>query len=448
MEKESKTGGRNGDQGILIKNVRLEDGLNECRACAEVFIKDGVIMSIREEHEEGSLSPCGSPDRGIRVINGAGLVMAPGLVDVHVHFRDPGFTSKEDIHTGAQAAAKGGFTSVVMMGNTRPCPDSVHTLKAVLERAAAEGINIYSVANLTKGMEGKETVDYEALIRAGAAGFSDDGRPVLDGELLKRAFKELAPLKVPASLHEEDPSYIKNNGINEGEASRTAGIGGSDRMAEISMVKRDIGLALETGVRLVIQHVSTREAVGLIREGKKRGGDIHAEATPHHFTLTEEAVKKYGTNAKMNPPLRTEEDRLAIIEGLKDGTIDMIATDHAPHTREEKALEFTKAPSGITGLETALSLGLSELVGKGHLSLRELIRLMSRNPAEVYGLDAGYIEVGRRADIVLFDPDAVWIPREGEQASRSVNSPFFGRTLRGRVLYTICGGRVVYEATS
>ena len=419
---------------LLIKNVKIigngafEDGLRD------VLIEDGIIKEIsRDINIEGA------------VIDAQGLYLAPGLVDAHVHFRDPGFTYKEDIHTGARAAARGGFTSVVMMANTKPTIDTVTVLQDVLKRAEQEDIHIYSVANITKGMQGEELVDLKALRKAGAVGFSDDGKPILDKDLLRKAFREIAALDVPASLHEEDPAFIRNNGINAGEVSKALNIEGSDRMAEISMVKRDIELALETGVCLDIQHISTKEAVGLVREGKRRGGNIHAEATPHHFTLTEEAVKEYGTNAKMNPPLRTEADRLAIIEGLRDGTIDMIATDHAPHSREEKEQELTKAPSGIIGLETAFALGITELVDKGYLNLEQLIELMSKNPAAVFGLDAGKIEVGHKADIFIFDPKEEWIFKEGEQASKSGNSPFFGRSLKGRVHYTICGGKVVFK---
>ena len=421
---------------ILIRNARLiaDDAVTENRA--DLLIRGDRIERIG----------IGLKAENARIIDARGLVAAPGLVDVHVHFRDPGFIYKEDIHTGAKAAAKGGFTSVVMMGNTDPCPDSPVILGEVLERASKEDINIYSAANVTKGMLGRELTGHEELKKAGAVCFSDDGRPILDEELLTEAFKRAALLGMPVSLHEEDPAYIKNNGINEGTVSKALEMGGSDRMAEISLVKRDIELAIRTGVCLDIQHISTKEAVEHIREGKKRGGDIHAEATPHHFTLTEEAVRVFGTNAKMNPPLRTEEDRLAIIEGLRDGTIDIIATDHAPHSRDEKGQDFTKAPSGITGLETAFALGITELVDKGYLTLEELIRLMSSNPARVFGLEAGRLAEGDKADIVIFDPEAEWIFREEDQESKSFNSPFYGRRLKGRILYTICKGRIVYDA--
>ncbi|MCR4656421.1 MAG: dihydroorotase [Lachnospiraceae bacterium] len=424
---------------ILIKNARIIDPSQKTDKTGDLLIENGII--------EGIFGSADTKTSGVsRIIEGEGLCLAPGLVDVHVHFRDPGFTYKEDIHSGAEAAKKGGFTSVVMMANTKPSIDSPGILREVIERSEKEDINIYCAANITVSMQGREKTDIKKLREAGAVCFSDDGKPILDGSLLKQAFMEISELRVPASLHEEDPSFIENNGINEGEISKLLGIKGSDRMAEITMVKRDIGLAVETGVCLDIQHISTREAVELVRQGKRRGGDIHAEATPHHFTLTEKAVKEHGTNAKMNPPLRTEEDRLAIIEGLRDGTIDMIATDHAPHSREEKERDFVKAPSGITGLETALSLGITELVDKGYISLFKLIELMSTSPANIYGLKAGSLKKGCRADIVIFDPTEEWVFREGEQASKSSNSPFYGRKLKGKVCYTICGGKVVYEA--
>jgi dihydroorotase len=265
----------------------------------------------------------------------------------------------------------------------------------------------------------------------------------MDEGLLKEAFIKARELDLPVSLHEEDPGYIENNGINKGFASKELGIGGSDRQAEISMVKRDLKTAVETGVKLDIQHISTKEAVGLVREAKKESKDIHAEATPHHFSLTEEAVLTYGSLAKMNPPLRTEEDRMAIIEGLKDGTIDMIATDHAPHSKEEKDKPLTEAPSGIIGLETALALGITNLVDKGYLTMMQLIDRMSTSPAKMYGFDAGSIKIGSPADIVIFDPYEEWIVEDF--VSKSCNSPFVDWRLKGKVKYTICGGDIVYK---
>lgn len=404
----------------------------------DILISKGEVTAI-DIHAKSTIREI----QADMVINGRGLIAAPGLVDVHVHFRDPGFTNKEDIHTGALAAAKGGFTSVVMMGNTKPAMDDPETVKDVLDRAENEKIRIYQVGNVTKELKGRELTDAGSLKAAGAVGLSDDGIPILDKDLLREALTRAAGLDLPVSLHEEDPQYIENNGVNRGYASKELNIGGSDRMAEISMVKRDIEIAGETGATINIQHISTKEAVELVREARSRGINVHAEASPHHFTLTEEAVLKYGTLAKMNPPLRTEEDRMAIIEGLKDETIDIIATDHAPHSMEEKSKAITEAPSGITGLETALALGITELVDKGHLTMMQLLHRMSTAPAGMYGLNAGEIRMGTPADIVIFDPNEEWIVSDFE--SRSSNSPFLNWRLKGKVKYTICGGEIVYK---
>ena len=382
----------------------------------------------------------------VEEIDLCGQIIAPGLVDVHVHFRDPGFTHKEDIHTGAAAAAKGGFTSVVLMANTKPAVDNPETLAYVLDKGKETGIHIDTCANVTRGLQGKELTDMERLSKLGAAGFTDDGIPLMDEALLREALQKAAKCGKPVSLHEENPAFITNNGVNAGKAAEYYGIGGSPREAEISMVERDLRIAVEEEADLSIQHISTKEAVELVRQAKKESGHIYAEATPHHFTLTEEAAIQYGTMAKMNPPLREEADRLAIIEGLRDGTIDMIATDHAPHSEEEKAKPITEAPSGIIGLETALSLGIRELVNKGYLSLMELIGKMSLAPAKLYHLDAGYLAEGGPADLVVFDPKRDWTV--GKFVSKAANSPFVGEKMPGVISYTICGGKIVYYNSS
>lgn len=378
-----------------------------------------------------------------RVLDAEGLLVAPGLVDVHVHFRDPGFTHKEDILTGARAAARGGVTTVVLMANTKPTVDTQETLRYVLERGENADIHVKTCANVTVGMQGQELVDMDALAAAGAVGFTDDGIPIMNPDIVRRAMEKAASLDMPISFHEEAPELIANNGVNRGRASEYYGIGGSPREAEISMVERDLQIALETGASIDIQHISSREAVELVRQAKKKGHNIHAEATPHHFTLTEEAVIQYGTLAKMNPPLRTQEDRQAIIRGLADGTIDLIATDHAPHSAEEKARDITKAPSGIIGLETALPLAITELVNGGYLTVKSVLEKMSLNPAAMYHLDAGYLAEGGPADIILVDTAATQIFTE--YASKSSNTPFTGRELQGVVKATICGGKVVFQ---
>jgi dihydroorotase len=292
-------------------------------------------------------------------------------------------------------------------------------------------------------MKGRELTDMDALKEAGAVGFTDDGVPLMDEKLLMEAFLKVKELDVPISLHEEDPSFIVNNGVNRGEVSKQLGIGGSCKLAEDALVARDCMLALYSGAKVNIQHISSGNAVGLIRHAKERGANVRAEVTPHHIALDERAVLKYGTLAKMNPPLRTNQDRYELIDGLKTGAIDFIATDHAPHSAEEKAKPLTEAPSGIIGLETSLSVCLTKLVRRGHMTILQLMRAMSYNPAEFYKLDAGYIDEGGPADLVIFNEDELWIPETFR--SKSSNSPFKGERLHGKVKYTICAGKVVYK---
>ena len=417
-----------------IRGGRIIDPVSGREFTGDLILENGTIKAVGEKL---NLESCEE------ILEAAGLVIAPGLVDVHVHFRDPGLTYKEDILTGAQAAAAGGFTTVVCMANTKPVIDNAETLTYVLDKGKETGIHVLSCACVTKGMQGKELVNMDGLRVAGAAGFTDDGIPILDEEVLKAALSKAEELQVPVSLHEEDPKLIANNGINRGPVSEKLGIGGSPAEAEITMVERDCRLAEETGASVNIQHISTAGAVEAVRASKKRGSHVTAEAAPHHFTLTDEAVLTYGTLAKMNPPLRTERDRQAVIEGLKDGTIDMIATDHAPHSIDEKSKPLTEAPSGIIGLETSLALGITELVKPGHLTLLELMRKMSQNPAALYHLPCQGITEGAPADLVIFDADEEW--KVESFRSKAVNSPFKGWTLTGRVHYTICEGKVVYS---
>lgn len=425
---------------LFIKNGLVIDPSQDLCGKKAVCVENGRIAWVRDDIPT---------ETKCDVIDAAGCIVAPGLVDVHVHFRDPGFTYKEDISTGAKAAARGGFTSVVLMANTKPVADNKDTVTYVLEKGRQTDIKVYTCAAVTKGMNGKELTDMERMLACGAVGFTDDGIPITDEKLLEEALWRAAKLGVPVSLHEENPLLITNNGINRGKASEYYGIGGSPREAEISLIERDLEIALKTGAILNIQHISTKEGVALVRAAKQRaaqkGADnIHAEATPHHFSLTQEAVIRYGALAKMNPPLREEEDRLAIIEGLRDGTIDIIATDHAPHSREEKEKAVTQAPSGIIGLETALSLGVTKLVGEKGLTHMQLIRCMSTNPAQMYGLNAGTLKTGAFADIVIYHPEAFWTA--GNYLSKSSNTPFTGQKLQGVVRYTIVDGKVVYRA--
>lgn len=417
-----------------IRGGRIIDPVSGKDFIGDLILENGTIKAVGEQ-----LNLDGCED----IIEAAGMTVAPGLVDVHVHFRDPGLTYKEDILTGARAAAAGGFTTVVCMANTKPVVDNAETLHYVLNKGKETGIHVLSCACVTKGMQGKELADMDALRAAGAAGFTDDGIPILDEEILKAALIKAEELQVPVSLHEEDPKLITNNGINRGPVSEKLGIGGSPAEAEITMVERDCRLAEETGSYVNIQHISTAGAVEAVRASKRRGSHVTAEAAPHHFTLTDEAVLTYGTLAKMNPPLRTEADRQAVIEGLKDGTIDMIATDHAPHSIDEKGKPLTEAPSGIIGLETSLALCITELVKPGCLTLMELMRKMSQNPAALYHLPYQGITEGAPADFVIFDPDEEWKVESFQ--SKAVNTPFKGWNLTGRVHYTICDGKIVYR---
>lgn len=426
---------------MFIKNGRVVDSVTGTDEIMNIIIKDNIIEEVGHD-----ISVDETDTDNVTVIDAAGLVVAPGLMDTHVHFRDPGFTYKEDIITGAVAAARGGFTSVVCMANTKPAVDNIETLDYIQKKGETTGIHVMQTAAVTKDLKGTELVDMEALADAGAVGFTDDGIPIMDEHVLTMAMKKAAELDLPISLHEEDPEFIIKSGVNQGKVAEQLGYGGASSTAEDVMVARDCVLALHTGASVCIQHISSGNSVELVRTAKKLGADVHAEATPHHFTLTEDAVLMYGTNARMNPPLRTEDDRVKIIEGIKDGTIDMIVTDHAPHSEEEKAKPLESAPSGITGLETSLALGIKSLVEPGHISLMKLMKLMSKNPAEFYRMVPGSVTKGAPADLVIFGEKETWTVRKEDFASKASNSPFIGWELPGKVHYTICSGKIVYQA--
>ena len=422
---------------ILIKNGRVIDPAKGTDDVMDIVIDGGKIKAMGHYPENGEYET---------VIDASGLTVGPGLIDVHVHFRDPGLTYKEDIGTGAAAAKKGGFTTVVTMANTKPPVDSEETVRYVLEEGKKTGIHVLPAACVSVGMKGQELTDMDALKAAGAVGFTDDGIPLMDQKLVRQAMLKAKELDVPLSFHEEDPAFISENGIHAGEAAKALGIQGSPALAEDALVARDCMLALHTGASVNIQHISSVNSVRMVKLAKELGADVTAEVTPHHFTLTESAVLEHGAVAKMNPPLRTEKDRLGIIEGIRDGSIDMIATDHAPHSAEEKAVEpVWKAPSGIIGLETALALAVTNLVKPGHLTMVQLMEKMSLNPAKLYRFDKGSVAEGADADLVIFDENERWTVTEDDIASKSHNTPFIGAELYGRVKYTICGGRIVYE---
>jgi dihydroorotase len=422
---------------ILIKNGRVVCPVSHLDEIRDVLIDGNRIIHVAESIEADSL-------RNVKVIDATGMVVSPGLFDGHVHFRDPGFTEKEDIATGARAAAKGGITTVICMANTKPPVDNIETLHYVQKKGEMTGIHVLSAANISKGMRGKELVDMESLSNEGAAVFTDDGLPIMDEKLLYKAMERARELDIPISLHEEDPAFVYQAGVNKGIISDKLNYGGAQSVAEDVMVARDCALALHTGASVCIQHISSGNSVEIIRGFKKLGADIHAEATPHHFTLKEDYVLFKGTNARMNPPLRTEKDRIKIIGGLQDGTIDMIATDHAPHTKEEKERSMDKAPSGVIGLETSLALGIKSLVEPGYITLMQLIECMSTNPARFYRLVPGSIAEDSYADIVIFGEHDSWTA--GDYVSKSENSPFTGWELPGKIYYTICNGKIVYEA--
>lgn len=431
---------------LYIKNGRVMDPNTGTDGLLDILIDRGKIIKVLPPADmEDYLKNCEGPGQEeTTVVDASGCVVSPGLTDVHVHFRDPGFTYKEDIYSGAGAALAGGITRVVLMANTKPVADNAETLQYILKKGRETGLHVETCASVSKGLSGRELVDMKLLKEAGAAGFTDDGIPLLDEVFVKRAMEEAVRWDMPLSFHEENPAYIENNGINRGKASKHFQIGGSDRQAEISMIERDIRLAGETGAEIDIQHISTKEGVALVREARKRHPNIHAEATPHHFSLTEEAVIEYGALAKMNPPLRTEEDRQAIIKGLAEGVIEIIATDHAPHSREEKERELTKAPSGIIGLETALPLAITNLVKPGYMTLMQVLERMIQGPAEVYKLKVSSIQEGEAADIVIFDPEETF--RYENTCSKSQNTPFLGQALFGKIHMTITDGNIVYRA--
>ncbi|MFR7349021.1 dihydroorotase [Peptoniphilus sp.] len=413
---------------MIFKNIRLVDPANGRDFVTDVEISDGKIKSIEKTNKTG--------------IDMMGKIMAPGFIDAHVHFRDPGQTEKEDIETGSMAAARGGFTSVICMANTRPVMDSKELIEDFVKRASELKINVYTVSALTKGFKGSEIVNMEENLEAGAVAFTDDGIPDMRTDIVKAAMEKAKELDAVISFHEEDPNLIKENGVNHGKVSEELNIYGSPRTAEDVMVARDGALSLYTGAKVVIQHISSGVSVDLVRFYKSHGARLYAEVTPHHFTLTEDAVLEHGTRAKMNPPLRTEEDREKILNGIADGTIDMIATDHAPHTKEEKDREIVKAPSGITGLETAFSLANMHLLKKGIIDLKKLVEIMSTNAAKLYNIPGGEIKVGEESDFVIFDTTTKW--KFEESLSKSKNTPFLNEEMEGKIWMSFAKGKIAY----
>lgn len=420
---------------LLIKNGRVMDPKTGFDQICDVLVEDQKIVQIVDKIEV----------QADQVIDATGMVVAPGLIDIHVHFREPGQTHKEDIHTGALSAAAGGFTRVVMMANTSPTISTVETLEEVLASARREDIHIHSVATITENFDGQHLTDFKQLLAAGAVGFSDDGIPLTSSKVVREAMEEAKKLGTFISLHEEDPELNGILGLNEEIARKHFHVCGATGLAEYSMVARDVMIAYATKAHVHIQHLSKEESVKVVEFAQQLGAQVTAEVAPQHFSKTENLLLTQGSNAKMNPPLRLESDRLAVIEGLKSGVISIIATDHAPHHQDEKNVaDITQAPSGMTGLETSLSLGLTYLVAAGHLTLMELLEKMTLNPAQLYQFDAGYLAENGPADITIFAPDEERTVAP-DFLSKASNSPFVGERLKGQVHYTICDGEIVYS---
>ena len=421
---------------LLIKNGRVIHPVTETVLLQDILVENGRIGLLER----------GLDCQADRVIDASGLAVSPGLVDMHVHLRDPGLTYKEDIITGCAAAARGGVTSMACMANTSPTVDCPEQVAYVLTRAAqANGVGVYPVAAVSMGLRGEEPTDAEALQRAGAIALSDDGSNVDNANLMRDVLIRARQLELPVLCHCEDTSMVAGRAVNEGSVSRKLWLEGRPAIAEEIMVMRDAMLAEETGARVHICHVSTARSVEIIRKMKKKGVPITCETCPQYFTLTEDEVLTQGALARVNPPLRTKVDVQGIIAGLRDGTIDAIATDHAPHSAEEKARPLSRAPSGMIGLETSLAITLTQLYHTKKMDLPGIIRRMSTNPSDLLRLSRGHMSLGGAADLVIFDPDEEWTIDPEQFASKARNTPFAGWTVKGRVKYTIANGAVIYQ---
>ncbi len=430
---------------LVIRKGRVIDPALGFGKDACVLIKDGRIAGI--ETESASLQRTLRALDDDQIIDASGKLVVPGLIDVHVHLREPGREDAETIESGCRAAAAGGFTSVCCMPNTNPCIDNQETVKFVQDRAKNADARVYVMGAITKDIAGQELAEIGDLVKVGAVAITDDGNYVQNPEIMRRALQYSRMFGIPLAQHAEDTFLCGDGVMNESFQSTRLGMNTRPAVGEEIAVLRDIALCRVTGARLHIQHISTRRAVEAVRQAKKEGINVTTEATPHHFVLTDEEIaKEFNTNLRVNPPLRTADDRDAVIEGLVDGTIDCIASDHAPHPDEDKDCEFNYAPSGMVGLETTLGLVKTYLIDKGYLQWSDAIRKMTVNPARIFSLRGGTLAVGTDADITVIDPDKKWTVKAEKFHSRSHNSPFIGYRLSGKVALTLLGGRVVYRA--
>ncbi len=419
---------------LLLKAARIIDPAQDIDCIGDILIEDGKIKKLGQNLQAD----------GVELIDAAGLCAAPGLFDMHVHLRDPGFTAKEDILTGCEAAAAGGFTAVMCMPNTSPVTDSEEVLSYILDKAKDAKADVYPVASITAGMNGERLSDFAALRAAGAVAFSDDGKPVKNAALMEQAMVECEKLGTLIASHCEDLDIIDGGIINKGKVSEALGVKGMDRSSEDSITAREIALAQATNTSIHICHVSTHGSIHFIRSAKQWGVKVTCETAPHYMLLTDEKLLSKDANFRMNPPLRTEDDRQAVLEAVKDGTVDAIVTDHAPHTQEEKS-DFYKAPNGIIGLETSFAASYTALVDTGLISLNRLIELMTVNPRKLVGIGGGTLREGETADIVLFDPQESFVVDKTKMHSKASNTAFDGMTLKGKIKYTLHRGEIVYS---
>ncbi len=421
---------------ILIKGGRVIDPVHNRDEIIDILIENGIIEEIEKDIDLGGAE--------IDIIDAGGLIVCPGLIDMHCHLRDPGYEYKEDIESGAKSAVAGGFTSIACMPNTDPAIDNEAIINYINDKAKASGYaNVYSIGAVSKGRAGEQLAEIGEMKFAGAVAVSDDGDPISNAGLMRQALIYASMFEIPVICHCEEKTLLDDGVMNEGAVATAMGLRGISNSVEEVMVSRDVIIAENEGLPVHIAHVSTAGSVEIIRQAKKRGVRVTAETCPHYFTLTDETVLGYNTNAKINPPLRTAKDVAAIKEGLRDGTIDVIATDHAPHHEDEKNCEFDYAANGIIGFETALALGITHLVRENVLSTGELIEKMSKNPASILSLNKGTIGLKRPADITIFSPDEQVEITEDKIVSKSKNTPFLGSTLFGKVVYTIVGGKIV-----